>query len=208
MKGLFRRSFRISLSFHVGLLLLLAAAGWWTGRRPPSSPPAVLMVDLAPPRPAAPPRERGYRPVPAHRIRRSTRKVRRRAERVRVPRADELRRILSEGLPPTRTAETPLSAALPDWYYAAVKQRLYEAWAQPPGSEVPPGTRVRAILTVQRDGRVLEAKIAQPSGLRLMDDSVREALQATTSLDPLPSTYAGNRAIITVDFVMAASPSL
>lgn len=211
MKDLFRRNLWWSLSLHVAVVLLLLVIGWLGWHRSRRPVPALMVVDLAPPPPVVEPvsavkEPAAPGPVPAAKIRKSTRKVVRRLPRIRTPTSEELREMLSQGLPEaTRRARAPLAQSLPQWYYAAVRQRLYELWQQPPASDVPPGARARAVVRIRRDGSVAEARLVQGSGLDLMDESVKRALQQVGRFDPLPPTYGDREATITVDFVLSSA---
>jgi len=44
-------------------------------------------------------------------------------------------------------------------------------------------------FTIRRDGTIEQIQLERPSGLRVLDDESRHALQATARLEPLPSRY-------------------
>ncbi|HIE10420.1 MAG TPA: hypothetical protein EYP62_02290, partial [Kiritimatiellae bacterium] len=142
MNELFKKGLRVSIAIHSVLLVLLIGVGWLgnllSRRTIPETVTVAIMPAPPPVRTAAPsPTPRTpYRPVPAARIRKSPRRIRRRRPTLRTPSAEELKEMLSENLSdlqetPQRTAFT---RSLPDWYYALVRQRLYEVWVEPPAS--------------------------------------------------------------------------
>lgn len=71
------------------------------------------------------------------------------------------------------------------WYYDQVKQQMYMpgVWQQPPG--VPIGTTASTTVRVERDGTVSSKSITRRSGNAQFDQSVQNALNATTRL-PIP----------------------
>ncbi|HIE11301.1 MAG TPA: TonB C-terminal domain-containing protein, partial [Kiritimatiellae bacterium] len=85
---------------------------------------------------------------------------------------------------------------------------LYEVWVEPPASEVPPGTTVRAVVKIRRDGTVTSSRIERRSGVALMDESVRRALTRLKHMEPLPPTYAGEEVAISVDFILSVGDSI
>ena len=217
MKELFKKNLRVSIAIHLGLLMLLIGVSWLGKRFSRRTIPETITVEIMsasppPARSSAPPvaRQSSYRPVPAARIRKSRRRVRRQRPVLRTPSSEELKKMLSANFPdlPEPRRQTAFSRSLPDWYYALVRQRLYEAWVEPPASEVPPGTTVRAVLIIRRDGTVTSSRIEQASGITLMDESVQQALMRIRHLEPLPPAYAGKDATISVDFVLSANDSL
>ena len=90
----------------------------------------------------------------------------------------------------------------PFWsYYLRVHDLMYEAWVQP-GQAVNFDKKLVAtvLLRVARDGRILDARLQNPSGNKLMDDSALAAARDVPRLDPLPEGLGGDTADISVNF--------
>lgn len=67
---------------------------------------------------------------------------------------------------------------------------------------------VGATIEVAKDGTVLNWKLTDPSGLREMDDSVKELLRKYTKLLPLPETTKDPKRIFTIQFRLEADTTL
>lgn len=90
----------------------------------------------------------------------------------------------------------------PFWsYYLHVHDRMYEAWEQP-GQALNWDKQLMTtvVIRVARDGRIVEARLAGPSGNKLMDDSALAAARRVQRLDPLPDGLGGATADISVNF--------
>ncbi|NQU10101.1 TonB family protein [bacterium] len=90
----------------------------------------------------------------------------------------------------------------PFWrYYQHVHDRMYEAWEQP-GEALNWNKRLvtTVLLRVARDGRIVEVRVRDPSGNKLMDQSAMEAARSVLRLNPLPDGLRGDPADITVNF--------
>jgi TonB family protein len=80
-------------------------------------------------------------------------------------------------------------------------------WKKPTTLNVDHG-EVEAEITVQRNGRVSAFKLINPSGIRALDDSVREVLERNRDLRPLPDGTTDTERRITIRFdLSAASPT-
>ena len=86
------------------------------------------------------------------------------------------------------------------WYYAMVKQIMYEAWQQP--SNLANAGRPVAFVTirVKRDGTITDWQMTRPSGNALMDESVKRAVQLVKRLKPLPPQFIGPSQDIEITF--------
>jgi TonB family protein len=86
-------------------------------------------------------------------------------------------------------------------YYLQVHDRMYEAWEQP-GQAVSYDKKLVAtiLLRVARDGRILDARLQNSSGNKLMDDSALLAAHEVPRLNPLPQGLGGDTADISVNF--------
>ena len=90
----------------------------------------------------------------------------------------------------------------PFWsYYLRVHDLMYEAWEQP-GQAVNFDKKLvtTILLRVARDGRVIDVRLQNSSGNKLMDDSVMTAARDVPRLDPLPEGLGGDTADISVNF--------
>ena len=80
-------------------------------------------------------------------------------------------------------------------------------WKKPTTLNVDHG-EVEVEITVQRNGRVSAFKMVKPSGIRALDDSVREVLDGNRDLRPLPDGTTDSERRITIRFdLSAASPA-
>jgi TonB family protein len=86
------------------------------------------------------------------------------------------------------------------WYYAMVKQIMYEAWQQPSGLANAGNPVATVTIRVKRDGTISDWQMMRPSGNTLMDDSVKRAVQAVKRLKPLPPQFIGPAQDITIQF--------
>jgi TonB family protein len=86
------------------------------------------------------------------------------------------------------------------WYYAMVRQIMYEAWVQPSGLANAGNPTVTVTIRVQRDGTISTWDITRPSGNVLMDESVKRAVQSVRRLRPLPPQFIGGTRDITIQF--------
>ena len=78
---------------------------------------------------------------------------------------------------------------------------MYEAW-QTPGQVASFDKKLvtTVMLRVARDGRILDVRLQNSSGNKLMDDSVLAAARSVPRLEPLPDGLGGEAADITVNF--------
>jgi protein TonB len=58
--------------------------------------------------------------------------------------------------------------------------------------------QVVALVTVSRDGRLIDARVDRSSGYRNLDNSALEALRQSAPYPPLPSDIPGDRHTFTV----------
>jgi len=112
---------------------------------------------------------------------------------------EEIRKLLKMGAKPSHSS-TARSDDLPGWYYALVRETMYQAWAQPGGLAVTPGQVARVKIRVERNGRITSRKLVSSSGVKVIDDSAMAAVQKVTSLKALPASFRGKNKDITIDF--------
>jgi TonB family protein len=86
------------------------------------------------------------------------------------------------------------------WYYAMVKQIMYEAWQQPSGLANAGNPITTVTIRVKRDGTISDWQMMRPSGSALMDESVKRAVQSVKRLKPLPPQFIGPSQDITIQF--------
>lgn len=67
---------------------------------------------------------------------------------------------------------------------------------------------VGASVEVAKDGTVLDFKLTEPSGVREVDESVREVLRRYPKLRPLPDTTKDSKRIFTIQFRLDADSTL
>jgi outer membrane biosynthesis protein TonB len=67
---------------------------------------------------------------------------------------------------------------------------------------------VGASVEVAKDGTVLDFKLTEPSGVRDVDESVREVLRRYPKLRPLPDTTKDSKRIFTIQFRLDADSTL
>jgi TonB family protein len=90
----------------------------------------------------------------------------------------------------------------PFWsYYLRVHDKMYEAWEQP-GQALnwDKNLMTTIVIRVARDGRILETRLINSSGNKVMDDSAVSAARRVPRLDPLPDGLGHEFADISVNF--------
>ena len=70
-------------------------------------------------------------------------------------------------------------------YYDSIKQQMYGVWQQPAGAPI--GLLAIATIRVERDGTISSKSITSRTGNAQFDQSVQNALNATTRLPPPPT---------------------
>lgn len=218
MNRRFRRNLLVSSAVHLALVVLMvlipALLNWRVRRKPhelityvdlqpPTPEPAAVAPAPAPPPP--PPRQEIPEPPkePAKKkpIEKSTRRVPPPATPPPKPlSAEEIRKLLEAGTRPPRSSALANTDALPAWYYALVRQTMYDAWAQPGGLSASAGLVTRVEIRVERGGGISRRTLVKPSGNRLMDESVMKAVNSVAQLPPLPPQFPGAYKDITIDF--------
>jgi TonB family protein len=87
------------------------------------------------------------------------------------------------------------------WYYQHVHDRMYEAWERPAeAANWDKKLMSTVMLRVARDGKILEVKLQDPSGNKLMDETAVAAAKKVPRLDPLPDGMKGDTVDISVNF--------
>jgi TonB family protein len=93
-----------------------------------------------------------------------------------------------------------------NWYYSMVKAAMYEAWQQPSALAGTKGLLTRALIRVQRDGKIIQRSLDLSSGNALMDSSVMTAVESVAQLEALPPGFGGDYKDITIDFRLTETP--
>ena len=79
--------------------------------------------------------------------------------------------------------------------------RFYSAWDQPT-SVVASGVKLSALvkLRIQKDGRVSDFTLIQPSGNVVVDESVASVAKRVMQVDPLPAGLGGDYYDVDINF--------
>jgi len=217
----FRRSFKWSTIIHMGIVVLLLLVplilNWREHRKKKHE--IITYIDLtaglpepaAPQAPAvAPPPPEPKQDIPEPVKPKKKKKIK--VNKKRIKRQDrppdktkpelseeEIRKLLDTGKRHHAGGGTrPVD--LPGWYYALIRQKLYDAWEQPGGLSVPPGTIVRVSIRIEKNGRISQRDLVRGSGFKILDDSVMRGVRSVSSVKALPATYAGKYKDIVIDF--------
>jgi len=214
------RNLKLSAIVHVGAVLAFCGFSFARFRRSPPpreelmfvqvqpQPPAPVPVVAPKPVPTPNPKPEPAPPKPRRRrkrIQRSTNRVTRvLGQAAPAPRpklsAEEIKSRLSAGT--VSAGATARVDDFPAWYYALVKQKMYDAWRQPSAHEVRPGLTARVLVQVRRDGSIVSRRLTGSSGNELMDRSVMTAVQSVGRLKELPREYSGPTKDIVIDFAL------
>ncbi len=83
---------------------------------------------------------------------------------------------------------------LGDWYLASVQRKIWMLWAQ----QVKTGMAQPAIVsfTILANGTVTDVRLAQSSGVYLLDTAAQRAVLSAGPFGPLPKDYGTNRITI------------
>ena len=76
-------------------------------------------------------------------------------------------------------------------YQKAAVDKVYKAW-RPPVDMPKEGSKTVVIVTILRDGKVLESKLHYNSGSEKWDTAALAAAKGAAPFDPLPKTYYGS----------------
>lgn len=140
---------------------------------------------------------------PKRKIERSTNRVVRTPPKPAPPplSPEEIKRLLAQGARISDRTSIPGEIARGSWYYAMVRQKMYDVWIQP-GASVPAGKSTEVTLRILRDGTITRREITKSSGNPIMDQSVRRAVESVSKMPPLPNEWSGAYKDITVEFVL------
>ena len=113
---------------------------------------------------------------------------------------EEIKKLLAAGARVSDKTVIPEETEIPSWYYALVRQTMYEAWTQPGSLAATAGMVTTVMIHVQRNGTITSRMMMRSSGNALMDESVMKAVNAVSQLKPLPSSFKGSSVDITIEF--------
>jgi TonB family protein len=86
-------------------------------------------------------------------------------------------------------------------YQNALHSQFYTAWQQPESLAAPRGKiSVPADVDINGNGRVVRFKIAQPSGYRVLDESIRAAGKRVRQVDPPPLPSGTKQVRLRINF--------
>jgi TonB family protein len=164
---------------------------------PPKPPPKPVVPDI--PEPAKEPAK------PKPKVERSEKKITRPAPKPQTPplSAEEIKKLLAAGAKISDKTSIPPDLSSLSWYYAVVRQTMYDAWTQPGGLARSAGIITKVEIRVQRDGTIIRRRMIQSSGNSVMDDSVMRAVESVSRLRPLPAEVTGAHHDITIEFELA-----
>jgi len=113
---------------------------------------------------------------------------------------EEIKRLLAAGAKISDRTTIPTEVQPSSWYYALVKQTMYDAWIQPGELSAKAGLAATVAITVQKDGTITARRMVAGSGNRVMDDSVMKAVNAVMKLKPLPEQFGAGPKDIVIEF--------
>jgi len=113
---------------------------------------------------------------------------------------EEIKKLLAAGAKISDRTSVPAGNVAGAWYYALVRQAMYDAWNQPGSLSASAGLVTEVEIRVERNGTVTRRRMTRSSGNPLMDDSVMEAANSVTQLKPLPPEFGGKAKDIVIQF--------
>jgi TonB family protein len=131
-------------------------------------------------------------------------------ERAQQARADALRgaaNSLGKALAGSTSIEMPGPGGAAYAPYGAYLATFYKLRWKKPSSLNVDRAEVGAQITVTRDGKVKSFRITAPSGIKALDDSVREVLDKNRQLRPLPEGTDDDERTVSIRFDLSASSS-
>jgi protein TonB len=78
-----------------------------------------------------------------------------------------------------------------DWYLAGVQRKIWTLWAQQVKSDF--RQPIAVYFTILADGSVTDVRVAQSSGVALLDLAAQRAVASAAPFGPLPRSYGTNR---------------
>jgi TonB family protein len=218
MNQLLQKSVKVSAIVHVSVVVVLVLVplilNWRERRKTPHEIVTYIDIQAALPEPAQvvpveeikvpePPKDIPEPPKKKKKkIEKSKKKIKREAEKKpKQPQLtpEEIKKLLDAGVKPTQTSQVKADD-LPAWYYALVKQTMYDVWDQPSGLSATAGLMATVSIRVERSGRITRRSMIKKSGDSAMDASVMKAVNLVSQLKSLPPSFRGKYKDITVYF--------
>jgi len=78
-----------------------------------------------------------------------------------------------------------------DWYLAGVQRKIWSIWAQQVKSDF--RQPIAVFFTILSDGSVTDVRVAQSSGIAMLDLAAQRAVASAAPFGPLPRNYGTNR---------------
>jgi colicin import membrane protein len=100
---------------------------------------------------------------------------------------------------PTATSAVQLSA-LENQYYAAISAKLQAYWRLPEYKDWPPTLLATIVITINKDGKIMDSFFETSSGDKIFDKFVTKTLQDARELPPIPSAIKKQRMEIGLRF--------
>jgi hypothetical protein len=110
--------------------------------------------------------------------------------------AEEIQKLLDKGAKPSDRTVIPDDETI---HFAMVKQAFHDAWAQPSAAEAGDAVAV-AEIRFAADGAVISAKLKKPSGVAVLDQSVRRSLKYVKRVSGLTPDFLKRNSVITISF--------
>ncbi len=180
----------------------------------PEPEPPKPLPEPEPPKPAPIPekieeKKPAEKPKPEqHKIKVNTNKTIRRMDTPPRPQTpnqptltkEQIRKLLEANVKFSSSGSPSTSFSDLSLYYATVRDAMYGAWNQP--STVARGLVAEVSIKVQRSGAVTQRRLSRPSGNKVMDDSVMQAVNSISRLRALPAEIRDDPLDITIEFVV------
>lgn len=218
MDARFRHYLKLSTAVHLGLLVVMIVSPLlfsWRLRRKnkqfiqfvdltvavPDIPSVKPAESIKPPAPEPP--KPVSKDIPEPKIKKSTKKIKRpEPPKPKAPALsqEEIKKLLAAGAKISDRTSIPADEFPFAWYFALVRQTMYDAWNQPSTLSASAGLTTEVTLRVLRDGTITQRKMTRASGNKLMDDSVMKAVEAVPKLRPLPPGFGGSSKDIVIEF--------
>lgn len=113
---------------------------------------------------------------------------------------EEIKKLLAAGAKISDRTSIPADEFPFAWYFALVRQAMYDAWDQPSSLSTSAGLTTEVTLRVLRNGTITQRKMTRASGSKLMDESVMKAVDSVARLRPLPPGFGGSSKDIVIEF--------
>jgi len=114
---------------------------------------------------------------------------------------------LKSGLSSPITIDTPGAGASAFLSYGAEIVSRYERNWLVPADAIEDNSVVQIVVTIARDGHVIDARVVRPCGRAVVDKSVRETLQRVRVFPPFPAGSTDEQRTFNVDFNLKAKRS-